>query len=725
MRVVFRVDASSVIGTGHVKRCHTLAVALKKRGAEIHFITRAHLGHMGDMLAYENFQVTLLPQPSDTGITGTGYDSWLGVTQEEDAAQTIIALGSKQSEWLVVDHYSLDRVWEARLRPHAQKLMVIDDLANRPHDCDLLLDQNFADGGQERYQGWVPSDCRLLLGPRYALLRPEYAEYRETIKPRTNTINRIMVYMGGSDHTNITGMVLAALSTEKLANIDVDVVIGSNFLHKDAVIAQTKARPRTLIYGSRPHLADLMAKADIAIGAGGATTWERLCMGLPSIVISIAENQNPACEALGASGLIRFLGNVSTVDFKCVKNATLEAIAEAGNFRAQRLRYQILVDGRGTNRVAEVLDPSPSTKLNLRRATSNDALTYYMWLNDSEQKSDLTFENPIHYKNHSEWLDQKLKDRESHLFVLEAGNLPAGQIQFKWRCDEAVVEFSLDALVRGREWEKQLIKLGIEALETSKPKMFSKQVRTEDYISGAPFIRMGLPGKAIDRLNEETTRFSIAVVSDQDSWINDFLPEMVHQWLKDGHRILWTHQLSSLKPADFCFYLSFSKIVPKNTRQLFKYNLVVHESDLPQGKGWSPITWQIIEGKQKIAVALIEAEDKVDSGVIYAKEWIDLQGNELIDEVRQAQAQATINLCKLFVNQYPNITSNGKIQKGAESFYAKRTPEDSRLKLGSSLADQFNLLRTVDNRRYPAFFEFLGCKYKIEIKKLSATPEAK
>ena len=198
---------------------------------------------------------------------------------------------------------------------------------------------------------------------------------------------------------------------------------------------------------------------------------------------------------------------------------------------------------------------------------------------------------------------------------------------------------------------------------------------------------------------------------------------MVYRWLKDGHRILWTHQLSPLKPADFCFYLSFSKIVPKTTRRLFKNNLVVHESDLPQGKGWSPITWQIIEGKHKIPVALIEAEDKVDSGIIYAKECIELRGNELIDEVRQAQAKATTNLCQMFVNQYPNISSNAKIQKGPESFCARREPKDSRLNTSCSLAEQFNLLRVVDNQRYPAFFEFLGCKYEIQIKKHSATPK--
>ena len=491
MRVIFRVDASSAIGTGHIKRCHTLACSLKKRGAQIHFITRAHPGHMGDMLAHENFEVTLLPQPSDNGITGTGYGAWLGVTQQEDAAQTITVLGNQQSDWLVVDHYGLDRVWEARLRPHTHRLMVIDDLANRPHDCDVLLDQNYADGGQERYQALVPTDCQLLLGPRYALLRPEFAQYRETLVPRTGKINRIMVYMGGSDHTNITGMVLSALSADKLADIDVDVVIGSNFFHKDAVIAQANARHRTNIYRSRPHLADLMAKSDLGIGAGGATTWERMCLGLPSIVISIAENQIPACKALDASGLIHFLGNATKLDAESFQKAIFKALSETENLRALSRSNQNIVDGLGASRVIEVLDPSPVTDLKLRPATLGDALTYFTWVNDLEVRSNAKNTNPISIKNHLEWFDERVRDMQSDLFVLEAGSLPVGQIRFERHGEEVVVDYSLDVSVRGRGWAKRLIKLGVEAIKPSRPIMLKATVKEKNIASAKALIQAG------------------------------------------------------------------------------------------------------------------------------------------------------------------------------------------------------------------------------------------
>jgi methionyl-tRNA formyltransferase len=150
---------------------------------------------------------------------------------------------------------------------------------------------------------------------------------------------------------------------------------------------------------------------------------------------------------------------------------------------------------------------------------------------------------------------------------------------------------------------------------------------------------------------------------------------------------------------------------------MFKHNLVVHESDLPLGKGWSPLTWQILEGKNRIPVTMIEAEKKVDSGVIYAQEWMEFQSHELVEELRAAQAEATIRLCKKFVREYPGIVDSAREQKGEESFYSKRKPEDSRLDPDKSIREQFNLLRVVDNEKYPAFFDMHGQRYLLKIKK--------
>ena len=173
--------------------------------------------------------------------------------------------------------------------------------------------------------------------------------------------------------------------------------------------------------------------------------------------------------------------------------------------------------------------------------------------------------------------------------------------------------------------------------------------------------------------------------------------------------------MEALGSGDVCFYLSCSQIVPISILGNFAHNLVVHESDLPQGKGWSPLTWQILEGCSRIPVTLFEAVERVDSGDIYLQEWLEFEGHELLDELRQAQAEATLRLCQQFVDSYPEVLKGARSQTGVESFYPRRRPRDSQLDVHRSLAEQFNLLRVVDNERYPAFFESDGRRYCLKI----------
>jgi UDP-2,4-diacetamido-2,4,6-trideoxy-beta-L-altropyranose hydrolase len=472
---------------------------LRKHGANIQFITRAHPGHLGDVLARDGFAVTLLPQPACIVNKGNDYAAWLGVSQQEDADQTITALENQQCDWLIIDHYGLDRVWEAQLQSHTRKLMVIDDLANRPHECNMLLDQNYVVASQERNQACVPAHCQLLLGPRYALLRPEYAQYSETMELRTGDIKHVLVFMGGADNANITGKVLSALSAVQLAHLEVDVVIGHGFIHKAEVTEQASARLNTHIHGPRPHLADLMAKADLAVGAGGGTTWERLCMGLPSLVLSIAENQVPACEALASSGLIRYLGDAHKLDVATIESALLEVLAVAGQLHALATSYKALVDGRGAHRVAEAMNPTPTANLTVRPANANDALTYFAWVNDPIVRSSAIHSKPVDMTTHLKWFDRRLSNVNTHLYVLEAGDLPIGQVRFERHGEEATIDYSLDVLVRGRGWASQLLKLGIEALNSRQPTILNATVKPENAASAATFIRLGFVEQVVDR----------------------------------------------------------------------------------------------------------------------------------------------------------------------------------------------------------------------------------
>lgn len=295
LQIVFRTDASLDIGTVHVMRCLSLAQALARDNVEVLFICRVHDGHLCDLIEGQGFVVCRLPAPTDyfTPEPSPSHAAWLGATWQDDADQTcpVIKSLSIMPAWLVVDHYALDSRWENLLRPLVEHIFVIDDLADRAHDCDLLLDQNFFADLRARYTGKVPEDCHLLLGPEYALLQPMYAELQDHIFPRRGPIQRILIFFGGVDHDNLTGRALAAFLSLKRHDIDVNVVIPRNSPYVSEIRDLVAGCTNVHLHGNLPTLAPLIASAELAIGAAGITTWERLCLGLPALVVTLAENQ--------------------------------------------------------------------------------------------------------------------------------------------------------------------------------------------------------------------------------------------------------------------------------------------------------------------------------------------------------------------------------------------------------------------------------------------------
>ena len=196
-----------------------------------------------------------------------------------------------------------------------------------------------------------------------------------------------------------------------------------------------------------------------------------------------------------------------------------------------------------------------------------------------------------------------------------------------------------------------------------------------------------------------------------DSWILPFAKDFAAELLAKHYDVRYIEKHIEVDAGDILILLSCEQIFKR--LDLNKHNLVVHESDLPRGKGWSPLTWQIVEGASQITVTLFEASAKVDDGPIYGQETIEFKGTELIDELRNLQAKATINLLRQFVNNFPDVHS--KPQTGESTFCRRRTKEDSKLSVDKSLADQFNLLRISDNQRYPAWIEINGQKFELHI----------
>lgn len=338
MRVAIRVDSSVAIGSGHLMRCLTLAERMRKEhGAEIHFISRDLEGNLLNKIKDAGFAVHVLPRHA-LNVSLTGYAAWLTVSQTTDAEEACACMKSLPGtlEWLVVDSYALDKTWEKMLRPYVRKIFVIDDLANRTHDCDILLDQNFYLGMEHRYDGLTPASCKLLLGPRYALLREEFYEVKKHLRKRTGELRKILVFYGGVDKTNETMKALRALTKAGLKDVVVQVVVGNGNPHKEEIKAFC-ARNSWMDYACQVNdMAERMNAADLALGAGGTTTWERCFLGLPAIVTAVAENQVQGCQACAAFGWIGYLGQWKEVNEEMLLQALQKAALPSELKRMQK-----------------------------------------------------------------------------------------------------------------------------------------------------------------------------------------------------------------------------------------------------------------------------------------------------------------------------------------------------------------------------------------------------
>ena len=306
MHIAFRTDASLHIGTGHVMRCLTLADALQERGAKSTFICRPHAGHLLELIQQRGHTAKAL-LPGDDVYEDTAdpcHAKWLGNDWASDVEQTQQALGNQLVDWLVVDHYALDRRWEQAMRRHSQRIMAIDDLANRPHDSDLLLDQTFGRYTVD-YQHLVPAQCKLLCGSQYALLRSEFGALRPySLKRRNNVaLRELLITMGGVDKNNATGQVLQVIRCCNLpADCRITVVMGATAPCREKVRTQAQNMPwLTRVLVGVSDMAQLMADSDLAIGAAGSTSWELCCLGVPSILVCTASNQCTVISALASA----------------------------------------------------------------------------------------------------------------------------------------------------------------------------------------------------------------------------------------------------------------------------------------------------------------------------------------------------------------------------------------------------------------------------------------
>jgi UDP-2,4-diacetamido-2,4,6-trideoxy-beta-L-altropyranose hydrolase len=417
-----------------------LADAMRLCGVRTHFICRLLPAELAYELKNRGHDVTVISSCAGYEIKEgkqLAHAAWLSVSQEQDAEDTLSALDGN-CDFLVVDHYALDSRWESRLRSVASSILVIDDLSDRPHESDILLDQNFYFGMTKRYEGKIPSYCNVLAGPRFALLRTEFADLHLKAKARNGPVKRVLVFLGGSDAGDFTTLTIRALSMTTLVFVRVDIVIGSQHPNPKGIEQECK-RLGFFFHVQTRDIATLMAEADLCIGSGGSACWERCCLGLPTLTLTVASNQHQLVHDAGLEGFL----HAPEFDPENLEEFArhIEVFAASPLFRECLSRRGLaLVDGHGANRVLRALG---LTSISLRIAKMEDSASLFLWRNHESVRKVSRNTESINWDLHQHWLADTISDPNRYLLIGEQNSLAVGVVRFDVQGQSAEVSIYL------------------------------------------------------------------------------------------------------------------------------------------------------------------------------------------------------------------------------------------------------------------------------------------
>jgi UDP-2,4-diacetamido-2,4,6-trideoxy-beta-L-altropyranose hydrolase len=438
--VAFRVDSSTQIGSGHLRRCLALASELREQGARIAFVSRAHHGNLNSEVVEAGFTLLELNAVSSFGATASADLDWLGVSAEVDADETAHAVASYGGvSAIVTDHYGIDATWHRRVRGFGIRIVVIDDLANRPYDCDILIDANPSGNRTSMYAQLTGSRTRILSGARYALLRRQFSECRRNLKARDGAVSRVFVSFGGLD---VPGHALRACQVLRAAidvHTGIDVVVGAACPHLSALRAYAEADKRVIVHVAPQDIALAMLQSDLAVVSGGTTALECACMGLPSIVCVVANNQVQLAQGLARVPCALMVE--SDLRFDAQLFAAARALSTQRHLRELLGRNGArLVDGRGAVRVArEIIQP----QLIVRRATVSDMRAVWTWRNDQRVREMSRNSAQISLAEHERWFTQVLSDPARALLIVEGAGKPVAVVRFDTDAQQCEAEVSI------------------------------------------------------------------------------------------------------------------------------------------------------------------------------------------------------------------------------------------------------------------------------------------
>jgi len=338
-------------------RCLTLAHALSHRGANCSFICRELEGNLCAVIEGEGFELNIINQPDKQYVSDDidflAHASWLGCSWQEDVLQTISALDGNIVDWLIVDHYAIDYRWEKALREYCSRILVIDDLANRMHDCDVILDQNLCEHFFTRYDSLVPDSTIRLLGPRYVLLRDEFRQ--SDPKEKISCLKRVAIFYGGADLVNETRKVLFSLVEYLNKGLEIDVIIGAANPYKVDIEAWCDHYDGVTLHYNVNNIAEILVGADLLFCAGGSITWERCCLGVPAVVTVVASNQRKVAIEMQKRGTQIYIGNCEDLRDMDYRNIFKELSMNPRRLELMRKKSLGVVDGGGVDRVLDAL----------------------------------------------------------------------------------------------------------------------------------------------------------------------------------------------------------------------------------------------------------------------------------------------------------------------------------------------------------------------------------
>lgn len=453
MTLVIRADAFSAIGTGHVMRCIALGIAWKSYGGNVYFASHCEGDHLRSRIVKEGFQFIDIHEPHPNPNDIVAISSLLN---------DISTSGYRDKTIVVLDGYHFDTHYQKSIKLKGYRLLCIDDYGHAAQYCaDVILNQNLsADIGL--YPNCSPNTI-FLLGPSYALLRKEFIRWKNWARVIPNVAKKVLITMGGTDKDNFTLKVIHALNRISIPDLEVTVLLGSTNQHKSEIENTLKSAPfKSQLLVSVDDVAEVMAWADVAIATGGSTSWELAFMGLPSVLVILAENQRPVSEKLESTGISINLGWHNKVKLDSITKVVESIIRDHKARDTMSNSGRSLVNGDGSDEVVRFLMDSHIT---FRQAREDDCPLIWEWANEAETRSMSFSSKPISWEEHVRWFAERMNDPKHVFFVLLTINdEPVGQVRYAIDGREAVVSMSISSKFRGRGYGNQGIRMTGEEL---------------------------------------------------------------------------------------------------------------------------------------------------------------------------------------------------------------------------------------------------------------------